>query len=56
VLTAIGNLALTKRDRDKLKEAERLEEQVLELCKKTGDKEGPNVLTAIGNLAFTKQD
>jgi hypothetical protein len=56
VLIVIGNLALTKRDQGKQEEAKRLKKQVLKLCKKTGDKEGPNVFIAIGNLALTKQD
>jgi hypothetical protein len=55
VLTAIGNLALIKQDRGKLKEAERLEKQVLKLRIKTGDKKGLNVLIVISNLALTKQ-
>ena len=47
VLNAMVNLALTKTRRGKLEEAERLEEQVLELRKRIGDKEGPEVLTLV---------
>jgi hypothetical protein len=38
VLRAIGDLAITKRDRGKLEEAEELQEHMLKFCQRIGDK------------------
>jgi tetratricopeptide (TPR) repeat protein len=55
-LTALEDLALTKRDLGKLEEAEKLQERVLELRKRTGVEGGPNMLRAMRDLALTKRD
>jgi len=49
----MNNIALLYKDQERWAEAEKLQVQVLIICKKKLGSEHPNTLTSMGNLALT---